>query len=311
VKLLLIGRIGGITHWLEDAAAAFRAEGHVVRVGAVRRSWLNAGLEAALAPSLADLMAGTARRFAPDLMLVIGGFHAPAPFLERLAALSGRPPLVGWVGDRFDGKAAAAARLYDLIAYTDSGLLVRHGDLAFATPALFLPHAANLSAAPPSANRARRMVFVASATPGRRALIGQVAAPIAIYGPGWRRSPDERHEIHSGRVAHRAVAGLYARHLAALNIRNECNVLSGLNQRSFDPCLSATPIVTDRQGDLERCFEPGVEVVVYGDADGLEAAYDRLRRFPEEAARIGEAGHRRVLADHGYGRRLAALRKAL
>ncbi len=307
MKLFLIGRIGGITHWLEDAAAAFRAEGHIVRIGAVRRSWLNADLEAALTRPLAAAMAGDARRFAPDLMLVIGGFHAPAPFLEALAAWPGRPALVGWVGDLFDGQAGAAARLYDLIAYTDSGLLARHVDLRFASRALFLPHAANLAAAPTPARRSQRMVFVANATPGRRALVEQMAEPIAIFGPGWDRALAARHEVHTARVAHGAVAGLYARHLAALNIRNEHNVLSGLNQRSFDPCLSGTPVVTDRQADIERCFEPGAEVMVYDDADGLNAAYDRLRRFPEEAARLGAAGQRRVLADHGYGRRLASL----
>jgi spore maturation protein CgeB len=307
VKLFLIGRIGGITHWLEDAAAAFRAEGHIVRIGAVRRSWLNAGLEAALTLPLAARMAAAARRLAPDLMLVIGGFHAPAPFLEALAAWPGGPPLVGWVGDLFDGEAGPAARLYDLIAYTDTGLLSRHANLGFATPALFLPHAANLAAAPPPAPRTPRMVFVANATPGRRALVERIAQPIAIFGPGWDRAVAARHDVHTGRVAHGAVAGLYARHLAALNIRNEHNVLSGLNQRSFDPCLSGTPVVTDRQADIERCFEPGAEVVVYDDAEGLNAAYDRLRRYPEEAARIGAAGRRRVLADHGYGRRLAGL----
>jgi spore maturation protein CgeB len=311
VKLFLVGRIGGITHWLEDAAAAFRAEGHEVRIGAVRRSWLNAGLEAALSPWLAAAMADDARRFAPDLVLVIGGFHAPLTFLDRLAALPGRPPMAGWVGDLFDAQAGAAARLYDVVAYTDSGLLARHTDLAFSSRAMFLPHAANLAAAPAPARRVDRMVFAGNATPGRRALIEQVTAPMAVFGPGWAPAPGSPHEMLGRRVPHKAVAGLYARHLAALNIRNERNVLAGLNQRSFDPCLSGTPVVSDRQADLERCFEPGAEVVVYGDAGELNDAYDRLRRFPDEASRIGQAGRRRVLADHGYGRRLAALRAEL
>jgi spore maturation protein CgeB len=310
VRILLVGKRGSITHWLEDAAAALRADDHAVRVGVVRRIWLDARLEAAMAEPLADRLAKAAARFAPDLILAVGGFHTPTAYLRRLATLPGRPPLAGWVGDLFDESAGEAARLYDLVAYTDSGLLARHLNLGFGSRAIFLPHAANLAAAPPAAPaRSRRMVFVGNATPGRRAVVGAVSSPMSVYGPGWKRAPP--HDIHPGRVAHAAVAGLYAQSLAALNIRNERNVLLGLNQRSFDPCLSATPLVTDDQADLDRCFDPGTEVLVWRDAGELNAAYERLRRSPEDARRIGEAGRRRVLAEHGYTHRLATLLAAL
>jgi spore maturation protein CgeB len=311
MKIALIGKSASITHWLEDAAAALRASGNQVQVGIVRRPWLNARLEAAMTEPLAAALAASVARFSPDLILAIGGFHVPAPFLERLAALPGRAPLVAWVGDNFDEDTAALARLYDRVAYTDSGLIARHASLGFVTPSLFLPHAANLNTAPAPAERARRMVFLANATPGRRAVVAGISAPISVYGPGWSAEANGRHEVHAGRLAHRAAAGLYARHLAALNVRNEHNVLHGLNQRSFDPYLSATPVVTDNQADLERCFDPGAEVVVWRDADELNATYDRLLRLPEAAARIGEAGRRRVLAEHGYSHRLASLRAAL
>ncbi len=310
MKLLLIGKRGSINHWLEDAAAAFRADGHTVRVGLVRRSWLSAALEASLAEPLAADLAARAARFAPDLILAIGAFHVPALFLERLAALPGRPPLAGWVGDIFNEASAPLARLYDVVGYTDSALEARHRALAFAANALFLPHAANLGAAlPPAAARAGRMVFVANATAGRRAVVEAITSPIDVRGPGWRGAAGPH--AYGPRVAYRAVAGLYAGHLAALNIRNEHNVLAGLNQRSFDPYLSATPVVSDAQGDIERCFDPAAEVLVWRSVDELNAVHDRLRRFPHEAARIGQAGRARVVAEHGFGHRLARLMAAL
>ena len=314
MKIFLVGKRASITHWFEDAADALRTEGHDVRLGVVRHPWLSAGVEAALAEPLAAAMAARAARFDPDLVLVIGALHAPAAFLERLAALPGRPPLAGWAGDAFDIDARRAAELYDLLAYTDSGLVARHRALGFASRSLFLPHAANLGKAPASRPRAPRMVFVATPTAGRRAVVAAVTAPMTIFGPGWAPRGAEasaRHEIHAGRVAAGEVAGLYAGHLAALNIRNEHNVLHGLNQRSFDPYLSATPVVTDDQADIAMCFEPGREVLVWRDADELNAHYDRLLRDPDAARRIGEAGRRRIVADHGFGRRLETLVAAL
>jgi spore maturation protein CgeB len=308
VRILLVGKKGSINHWLEDAAAALRTDGHAVRVLAVRRTWLDARVETALVEPLADGVAKAAGRFAPDLILAIGAFHTPVPYLRRLAALPGRPPVAGWVGDLFDEGAREAAGLYDIVAYTDSGLLARHS-AAFGSRAIFLPHAANLTAPRPAAARSPRMVFVANATPGRRAVVEAVTSPVSVYGPGWRRGAP--HDVHPGRVAHAAVAGLYAQGLAALNVRNERNVLFGLNQRSFDPYLSGTPLVTDDQPDLERCFDPGSEVLVWRDTSELNAVYDRLRRSPEEPRRIGEAGRRRVLAEHGYTHRLATLLAAL
>lgn len=312
MKILLIGKTGSVTHWLEDAAVGFRAEGHVVAVGAVRRSWLAVGVEDALIEPLAEAMARRAVRFAPDLVLAIGGFHVPLPFLRRLAGLPGRPPLAGWVGDVFDETRVEAASLYDLVAYTDSGLLARHQSLAFRSRAIFLPHAAARGRMSPNAGeRAPRMVMVANATAGRIAAVSALAAPMAIHGPGWPRAALGRHEVHPGRVAHAKLASLYARHMAVLNIRNEHNVLAGLNQRSFDPCLSGTAVVSDAQADLELCFAPGSEVLVWRDVDDLNAVYDRLRRCPEDAVRIGEAGRRRVLAEHGFEHRLATLRDTL
>ena len=253
-----------------------------------------------------------ARAFAPELMLVIGGFHAPAAILERLRALASHAPLVGWVGDAFDDDADAgrAAALYDLVAYTDTGLQARHQALGVSCPAVFAPHAVDPGARILSRRRDPRMVFIAHPTPGRRAIVRGLEAPIVLHGAGWSRE-DGPHAIQRGRTPHRALAGLYAGHLAALNIRNELHVLAGLNQRSFDPYLSATPVVSDDQPDLAHCFTPGEEVFVWRDATELNALYARLRRSPAEAARVGEAGQRRLLADHTVERRLETIMAAL
>ncbi|MEO8812279.1 MAG: glycosyltransferase [Caulobacteraceae bacterium] len=317
MRLVVVGKVGGVTGWAEDCAAGMGAAGHEARLIASRNPALHPALEALLhdeavgAPG-ARRIARAVARWAPRMVLAVGAFEIPRAIVERLARAPGRPPLVAWVGDAFAETARAAAERFDLVAYTDSGLLARHKDLGFSPPAIFLPHAANpaRAAARVAPERRRAMVFVANPTPHRRAVIAAIEAPIALYGRGWRGVGGD-HEVHARRVGRAELPTLYAGCLAALNIRHETNVLVGLNQRSFDPALFATPVVGDNQPDLALCFEPGTEVFVWRDTDELNAIHARLLADPALARGVGEAARRRVLGDHTYGARLDALTRVL
>ena len=313
MRLLLVGKVASVTHWLEDCAAAWRADGHTVRIAATRNPAISQSLEAillspALGAPMAARIARTAQTFLPDVILAIGAYHVPAVVLERLAAIPGRPPVFGWVGDVFTPEAARAGQWLDAVFYTDQGLVARHAALGLATPARYLPHAADPRAAgPPEAPRRPRMIFIANPTDHRRRIVSSLSEPIALYGPGWTRADGAAHELHAGRVTPQAVHRLYAGHLAALNVRNELNVLTGLNQRNFEPYVTQTPVVAEHQADLEACFEPGEEVLVYRGAEELNEIHRRLLATPEEAARVGRAGRARLLADHTYAARLRAM----
>jgi len=314
LRIALAGKAGSITHWLEDVAAAWRADGHQVGLAITRRPWLAAQAEAALAGLIAERLRAALRRFSPDLIVVIGGYHIPEALLEAISGLPGRPPLAGWVGDVFTPEDAGRARLYDLVAYADSALLARHRQWALAAEALYLPHAVDPHAAPRARGfeeRDPRMVFVANPTPLRRAVVSAITAPIAVFGPGWRGVDGGAHDVHSGRVAARRVPAIYGGHRAALNIRNELNVLSGLNQRNFEPCLAGAALLTDDQPDLAACFDPGSEVLVWRDADELNALYRRILAETNFAARVAAAGRARVVAQHTFAHRLQTLAEAL
>jgi spore maturation protein CgeB len=309
MKVFLLGRRNSVNHWLEDAAEGFAAASHEVEIGYVRRPPIPRSVELALAPRIGERLARRIDRAAPDLILAIGALHVPRAMLEPIAALSVRPPLFGWVGDVFDEAAEGVAGLYDLIGYTDTALLARHPGEPMRTRAVFLPHAARPFSAPSITEPRRpRMVFIANPTPHRRAVVGAIREPVALFGPAWSVREGAHHEVNARRVAAAILPRLYAGHLAALNIRNEINVLGGLNQRNFDPCLAGAALVTDDQPDLALCFEPGREVAVWRDTDELNAVYERLLADPAEAAALAERGRRRVLAEHTYARRLETLR---
>lgn len=313
MRIFVLGKVASITHWLEDCVAAWRAEGHEVRVGATRNPRLALALETlALSPRIgspmARALAAAVRRFSPDLILAIGAYHVTPAVLEAISALRGRAPVIGWVGDIFSEEAGGAAGRLDAVAYTDTGLLARHQAFGFTSRAFYLPHAVNPHTPPPAAaGRRPMMVLIANPTPHRRAVVGALTAPMVLVGPAWTPFEGVAHQIDARRAAPGELAGLYAGHLAALGIRNELNVLDGLNQRNFDPCLFATPVVAEDQADLAACFDPGREVLVWRTPEELDAIYGRLRAFPDEAAAIGERARRRVLADHSYARRLETL----
>jgi spore maturation protein CgeB len=151
------------------------------------------------------------------------------------------------------------------------------------------------------------MAFIANPTRLRRATVAAIREPVALYGAGWKDFSTDLHERHAHRVLSEHVGAIYRHHFAVLNIRNEEHVIGGLNQRSFDPYLCGAAVVSDAQPDLARCFDPGVEVLVWHDTEELNAIYAGLRRQPALAAAVAERGERRVRHEHTYAHRLATI----
>ena len=320
MRVFVLGKPREVTHWTEDCLAGFQAGGHETALGVTRDARIGAGLERLLMAGWTGAfpvrrILAAIRAFRPDLILAVRAFATPLPILERVAALPGRPPLLGWVGDGFSAADRPVADLFDAVAYTDTGLVTQHTALGFKPPASYLPHAANprLGTPLPSpldsppATRQPRLVFVANPTPHRRAVIERLTQPITLVGPAWTPVPGIDHAIQAQRVGVEELGALYRGHLGVLNIHHEGNVVHGLNQRHFDPALSATPVLTDAQADLPRCFEPGREILVWHDAAELNDLHARMLREPAWAQAIGAAAQRRVMAEHLYAHRLATL----
>lgn len=317
MKILLLGKLRSVTRLVEETAEDLRLAGHTVKVIPYRNIRIKQSVERLLlSPAIgAPLSAWIAQRmrwFAPDLVVAFGPLRWIPPLLfQHLAQVPGRPPLVAWVGDVFAQGDAAVANLFDLVAYTDTGLIDLHARLGFRAVSTYAPLAASrraFGARPTPAHRVARLAFVATPTPDRIALLAQVHAPIALFGPGWREESGlAHHDRDARRIRAPELAEIYQSHIGVLNIRHEINVLNGLNQRHFAPYVYGTPVVTDAQSDIERCFEPGREILVYRDAAELDALCNELRRDPARAASIGSAGQRRVLAEHTYTHRLEAI----
>jgi spore maturation protein CgeB len=312
MRILLFGKTRNVARLVEDPAEDLRLAGHTVEVFPYRDTKLKKTFEPLLLSPrlgvpLATLLQRRIDRFRPDLIVAFGPFHWLPPTIFR--RLRNRPPMVAWIGDLFGPDMAESAASFDLVAYTDTGMLDLHKRFGFASAGAYLPLAATRGAvATGNAKPVNRLAFVASATPHRRALLAEVAEPIVLFGPDWPKAPELAHHARYGRkIGGSELAEIYRGHIGALNIRHEHNVINGLNQRHFAPYIVGTPVVADAQGDIEPCFEPGREIFVYRDAAELGAIQVELRDDPEKARAVGLEGQRRVLAHHTYAHRIEAI----
>lgn len=311
MRVLLFGKTRNVARLVEDPAEDLRLAGHAVGVFPYRATKLTKTLDPwllseRLGVPLAVLLQRRINAFRPDLIVAFGPYHwlPPAVF----GRLRNRPPMVAWIGDLFGPDMANTAALFDIVAYTDTGMLDLHKRFGFSSMGTFLPLAATRGAIAPAGARNDRLAFVASATPHRRALLAQAAEPIALFGPDWPKAPELAHHIRDGRkIGGQALATIYAAHLGALNIRHERNVINGLNQRHFAPYIVGTPVVADAQGDIAQCFDPGCEIFIYQGAAELSALQAELRANPSKAHDVGLAGQRRVLAHHTYAHRIETI----
>ena len=317
MRFLLLGKIGGITRWVEDVADDLRLAGHSVKLVPTRNPRLSKSLERlllspAIGAPLAHHTVRAMRRFSPDLMLAIGALDQhPRELFLHLFHAKGRPPLVAWTGDTFDEAGARIADLFDIVAYTDSGFLDLHRRFACRSTPHFLPLGASRAHGVDAAGLQQRrphLAFVAGPTPNRRAVLAATRHTVAIFGPGWQDAAElTQHERHSHRVLAPELARIHAGHMGVLNIRHAAHVINGLNQRHFAPYVQGAPVVSDAQPDIPRCFDPGTEMLVFRDPDELDALQAELLRTPARARAIALAGQRRVLAEHTYSHRLATL----
>ena len=90
---------------------------------------------------------------------------------------------------------------------------------------------------------------------------------------------------------------------AVLNVNRESMARYGFSPptRVFEAAGAASCLITDAWEGIELFLEPGKEVLVATDGEAVAAHLAGLT--PERARALGDAAHRRVLAEHTYGHR--------
>jgi spore maturation protein CgeB len=134
----------------------------------------------------------------------------------------------------------------------------------------------------------------AKALPNRHFLIG---------GNGWESKAMPPNVSHLGHVYTRDHNAFNCTPLAVLNIARDSMASTGYSPatRVFEAAGAAACLITDAWVGLEQFLAEGTEVLVA--RDGRDVVEIMAGLQPERARAIGEAGRRRVMAEHTYARR--------
>jgi spore maturation protein CgeB len=142
----------------------------------------------------------------------------------------------------------------------------------------------------------------ASKLPGLRFTLG---------GAGWNDKPLTPNIRYFDHVYTRDHNAFNTSSRAVINISRESMARYGFSPatRLFEAAGAGACILTDTWEGIECFFEPGREILVAEDGDGVVELLQGLTA--ERAREIGSASYRRVLAEHTYSHRAAQFESVL
>jgi spore maturation protein CgeB len=132
-----------------------------------------------------------------------------------------------------------------------------------------------------------------------------------LGGNGWHDRPLTANVRYVGHVYTADHNAFNCTPLAVLNISRASMATCGFSPatRVFEAAGAGACLITDRWDGIEQFLEPDCEVLIVSDGEELA---DLLRSLTRDRARaIGSAARQRVLGEHTYTHRVAALERVL
>lgn len=312
-RIAVVGKSRSILSWFDDVVAGFREAGAEVAFISLqaegpgeRLSSRSGGAKELENAKVVERTAGELARFGPDLVLVLNKFGLTGAVAESWRrAVGDRVPMVGWICDCVHGAGPELLPVFDGIYYFDSHSVPVLEEFQSRGGVRWLDYLP-LAVAPAryryrvGGKRKPWLVFAGKCSGHRKEVFEEIRRAglrIDLYGPGagdWRRFWRMR------RIPPAALGAIYRGHLGVINVPQPGNTEFGLNLRAFEiPCSGGLGIYPDLP-DVERCFKPDEEILVYRDHRELVEKVDQLKRDPERVEAMVEAGRRRVLNDHTF-----------
>jgi spore maturation protein CgeB len=237
-------------------------------------------------------------------------------------AREGGCPTVNWFADdhwRFEGFTRRLAPAFDLCITTDADSLPKYAQLANVR-VLLSQWACNRYVYRRTTEEIKHEVtFVGQPHGDRRETITKLERaghPVECWGFGWPAGP----------IDHEQMVDVFSSSRVNLNLSNSSERfdLKGavrrllrrnaprvrpaqIKGRNFEVPGCGGFLLTERVPHLERYFELDSEVAVYDDVEDLLEKLPRWLEDEERRRAVAEAGYRRILAEHTYDHRFAAI----
>ncbi|WP_318345775.1 CgeB family protein [Flagellimonas baculiformis] len=132
-----------------------------------------------------------------------------------------------------------------------------------------------------------------------------------LGGSGWESKPLPKNISYLGHIYTKDHNAFNSTPSAVLNIARASMAKYGFSPatRVFEAAGAAACIITDHWEGIESFFEPEKEILVAEDGEAVERILTELT--PERAREIGEAAHRKVMAEHTYEHRALLLESVI
>lgn len=258
----------------------------------------------------------TVDRFRPDAALCVPMAYEIWLETYRIIRQAGTQ-LLAWGTDdswKYREFTRYVAPAFDLWATTSRSALRNARRDGLANVVLSQWAASSVELAPPIPARSCRhaVSFVGSAYGNRPRWIAELArrnVSVECFGHGWP----------SGPVAAERLREIVRESVVSLNFGDSGLVLDGvrlvrnrqLKARVFEVTGMGGCLATEPSDQLEECFVPDREVLVFRDADELAGKIRRLLDQPEERDAMAMAGHARTVREHTYEARFRTLLSGL
>jgi len=183
--------------------------------------------------------------------------------------------------------------------------------------AAYLPHAFDpriLERVGQAERRLSRAAFVGSLSSAHQHRISLLDAlsrrvPVDFYGHGAEFLPEDSplRRSHRGPAWGDDLYSVYGSYLVVVHKSADAWTSFTSAKRLFEATGMGACVVTEDTDDLQRFFEPGVEVITYATPEECIERVEHLLKNPDEARRIGQRAQERTLGGHTYRQRVREL----
>lgn len=251
----------------------------------------------------------------PDLMLTLFGFDLSAQSLAFLRA-NGVPSACWWINDPFQlQRSLAKASHYDFL-FSNSAGCVEDYRAAGVANAHFLPTACHPEVHHPVAAVEKYrcdICFAGDWSPLRERFLLRLAEnfDVKIFGPWKKKLAADSPllpRLYDGFFTPAQMVQMFNSAKVVLNLHTWFETHDhGLNPRLFEAAGCGAFQAVDWKREIPLLFDCNTELFCYRSLDELVAGLGEFIADDKRRQSMGQAVHRRALAEHTYRHRMSAL----